>query len=70
MERVLIPSTLLTTLSSPSKEYGLETKEDHYHKPTKSKENLDEGDESFKETESSKSTDSSKGKGKETQLIV
>src|SRR6266850_7132786 len=51
------------------KEYELGTKEDHYHEP-KSEENLDEGDESSKETESSKDTDSSKGKGKECTPVA
>jgi len=45
------------------KEYGLGTEEDHYHEPL-SEENLDEGDKSSDETESSKS------KGKESALIA
>jgi len=49
------------------KEYGLGTKEDHYREP-KSKENLDKGDESSKE--SSKSAQSSKGKGKEQTPVT
>jgi len=43
------------------KEHGLGTEEDHYRE-TKSKENLDKGDESSDETESFKETDSSKDK--------
>ena len=45
------------------KEYGLGTEEDHYHEP-KSEENLDKGD------ESSKDTGSSKGKGKEQTPVT
>jgi len=50
------------------KEYGLGTKEDHYRE-SKSEENLDEGDKSSKE-ESFKSTQSSKGKGREQTPIT
>jgi len=46
------------------KEYGLGIKEDHYCEPAKLEENLDEEDESFKET------DSSKGKAREQTPIV
>jgi len=49
------------------KEYRLGTEEDHYCEP-KSEENLDKGDKSSKE--SSKSTQSSKGKGKEQTPVI